>query len=263
MINLRGKIYKLVYLDTNALSEFTNNTKNFTKNLLTLFVDDHHLFVTSVFNILELSRTCINFKQKIKNSLGTMPLGILESIENLCNFEINGVSINNNLVMFAVGERSIFNVHINDLFCFLEEPQMKLTEAQRQAQIREELLEWETERNNQNPNWQKNLSTTLFATMLRISTHLPPELSLSQSQLPLCYSLQIRSYIRNMFIHSQHKKLDTNSVIDSYNASYLPYVDVYITERTVGAWLENAKSKFPFIKQKTICKISTFFDQSV
>ena len=64
-----------------------------------------------------------------------------------------------------------------------------------------------------------------------------------------------------MFIHSNSKDLLTSCIIDSYNAAYLAYVDVYVSERTVGAWLENAKSKFEFINDKIIYKISDFFDK--
>jgi hypothetical protein len=64
-----------------------------------------------------------------------------------------------------------------------------------------------------------------------------------------------------MFIHNSSKPLEINSVIDSYNAAYFPYVEVYITEKTVGAWLENSKNKFSFVKEKIIYKISDFHDK--
>ncbi|MBQ8738295.1 MAG: hypothetical protein IJZ04_02235 [Clostridia bacterium] len=259
MININGKNYNLVYLDTNALSEFVNNTNGFSKNFLLKFIDGRHMLVTSVFNIMELNKTQNNFKEKIKTSLGNLPLGILTNIEQLCEYEKNQVPVKNDIIMFAVGNKPLFNVGIDDLFYFLEDSTTKVLEQRRKNQLEKELLEWKAQRGAKNVKWQSDFNNTLINTMMQITTYFPTSFTLSQLQN--CYSLQVCSYIRNMFIHNSTKDLELNSIIDSYNAAYLPYVEAYVTERTVGAWLENAKNKFNCIKEKTIYKISGFFDR--
>lgn len=254
-----GKNYKLVYLDTNALSEFVNNTNGFSKNFLSKFIDDRHMLVTSVFNIMELNKTQNDFKDKIKTSLGVLPLGLLTNIEQLCEYEKNQVPIKNDIITFAVGNKPVFNVGIDDLFCFLEVPKTKELEQQRKNQLEKELLEWKEQRCVKNVKWQSDYNRTLVDTMIQITAHFPT--TFTREQLQNCYSLHVCSYIRNMFIHNSSQNLELSSVIDSYNAAYLPYVEAYVTERTVGAWLKNAKNKISYIKEKTIYKVSDFFDR--
>lgn len=253
------KNYKLVYLDTNALSEFVNNTNDFSKKLLFKFVDGNHLFVTSVFNIMELNKTQKDFKKRIKERLGIIPLGILTNIEQLYEYERQQKYIGKSLIEFAVGIKPLFDVGIDDLFSFFEVGSTKSKENHRNANIDLELLEWKNQRINNNPQWQKAFNLELKETMFKIIGQMSTEVD--TSQLNYCYSIQVRSYIRNMFIHNSTQELKQNSIIDSYNVSYLPYVDAYITEKTVGSWLETSKDKFLFIKQKEIYKISDFFEK--
>ena len=216
------------------------------------------MLVTSVFNIMELNKTQSDFKKKIKTSLGNLPLGILTNIEQICEHEKLQVPMKEDIIIFAIGNKPLFEVSIDDLFIFLEDPKTKISEQRRKNQLEKELSEWKVQRRAKNVKWQKNFNSTLTDTMMKITAHFPASFTLAQLQS--CYSLHVCSYIRNMFIHNSIQNLELNSIIDSYNAAYIPYVEVYVTERTVGAWLENAKNKFVYIQEKTIYKVSDFFD---
>lgn len=259
MINLNGHEYKTVYLDTNALSEFVNDTKYFTRNMLTKFIDGKHMFVTSFFNIVELNETQVDFKAKLKESLGIMPLGLLIPIEQVTVYEQQGIAIHNNLISFAVGAQPMFTVNLVDLFTMLDNEETKRLLSLRQSKLRNELADWQETRKIKNEKWQKSFYEYINKGIEKTVAYFPQPVDIKD--LSVVKSLKISSYIKNMFIHSNSKDLLTSCIIDSYNAAYLAYVDVYVPERTVGAWLENAKSKFEFINDKIIYKISDFFDK--
>lgn len=259
MININGKNYKLVYMDTNILSEFGKNTKGFSKNFLLKFADGNHMLTTSVYNIVELNETQDDFKTKLKSSLGILPLGILTSIEEIIQSEKDKSDLDNELIAFAVGSPHMFNVSLEHLFKFTQADSTQGSLQKYHSKLEKELLIWKKARLVPNEHWQKNCHININKTMKLIGGDSIGEFS--QTQLDNCRSLQIRSYIANMFIYSCKQKLRLASVIDAYNTSFLPYVEVYLTERTVGSWLEEAKNKFPYLKTKTIYKVSDFYDK--
>jgi len=74
-------------------------------------------------------------------------------------------------------------------------------------------------------------------------------------------SLEMFAFIKNMFISNKPKDIGKNSIIDAYNASFLPYVKVYVTESTVGAWIEKeAKKRFSYLSDIDVIKLSDLFD---
>ena len=74
-------------------------------------------------------------------------------------------------------------------------------------------------------------------------------------------SLEVLAYIKNQFMYCSQKNININSVIDAYNTSFLPYVEEYVTERTVASWLEMSKRKLTYLKQKKILKLSELYDK--
>lgn len=260
MITLpNGNTYELLFLDTNALSEFTNNTNDFCKNFLLKYLNGQNLFVVSYYNILELYKTEIDFKVKIKDSLGLIPLGILKKPETL--FMQEKTNNNNeddyNLIDFVIGHNAFFNNSINSLFDMLENPKMQYNLSTRYALFNKELNEWQKKRKNPNSQWQKQFKQNLINAMKgTVASFIDLEVDKYYDNYK---ALKIYALIKNMFINNYTKELKINSIIDSYNAAYLPYINIYITERTVGSWLNEAKGRFPFIQKKEIIKLSNLF----
>ena len=158
------------------------------------------MLVTSVFNIMELNKTQNGFKEKIKTSLGNLPLGILTNIEQLCEYEKLQVPIKEDIIILSVGNKPLFKISIDDLFIFLEDPTTKVLEQRRKNQLEKELSEWKAQRCAKNVKWQSDFNNTLINTMMQITSYFPTSFTLAQLQV--CYSLHICSYIRNMFIHN-------------------------------------------------------------
>lgn len=80
------------------------------------------------------------------------------------------------------------------------------------------------------------------------------------TQLGKYKSLEVMAFIKNQFIYESKKEIRINSIIDTYNCSILPYIDIYITEKTVSSWLRKAKNKFEYISDKQIIKISDLME---
>lgn len=60
-------------------------------------------------------------------------------------------------------------------------------------------------------------------------------------------SLECMAFIKNKFCNEKPTEIiKNNSIFDMYNAAVFPYVDVYITERTVGSWLKEFRNKCSF-----------------
>lgn len=75
-------------------------------------------------------------------------------------------------------------------------------------------------------------------------------------------SLECMSFIKNKFYNEKPTlEIKTNSIYDMYNAAVFPYVEEYITEITVGSWLEEYQTKCNF-KCEKIVKISNLNSQS-
>lgn len=255
-----GKKYKIVYLDTNAISEFINNTKYFGKNFLLNYANGEYCFATSVFNVLELNETGAYFKNKFINNFGLIPLGICQGKEQILEYEKNNVDLGNNIFMFAIGIKPLFNGDINDLFYEINKTEMQKIINQRNNIIDKEINEWKfIRREKSNPRWQKKFDVNILETMNAICKNY--ENYEKVNNLGKYKSLEISAYIRNLFIHNTNNMIDRNSIIDSYNVCIFPYVDVYITERTVGNWLKSSKDKFSYLKEKHVFKISEFFDK--
>lgn len=71
---------------------------------------------------------------------------------------------------------------------------------------------------------------------------------------------KIFSYIKYHFLYEKKSIIEVNSIIDSYNASIAPLVDVYVGERSVTSWLEKSKKQYDFMSKVECIKISKFYD---
>ncbi len=255
-----GHSYKLVYLDTNIINEIAKNT-NFTgRNFLLNYANGEYAFVTSVFNIYELSRAKGKSYDAVTRFFDVLPLLVSSTYPQLIEFEKIAPQFHHQMILFATGPKQLFNVQLSTLLSKINsEAQFQDAISEMYKNFKKELVVWEMDRKSAHPNWMQNFEECLLASMnnsFRLSKNYFPISHLGQYK-----SLEIYSFIKNQFIHSTNKPITLNSIIDAYNASFLPYTDIYVTERTVGSWLEaSAKRKFDYIQDVEIVKLSMLYD---
>lgn len=255
-----GHSYKLVYLDTNVINEISKNT-NFTgRNFLMNYANGRYAFVTSAFNIYELSRAKGKSYDAIVRFFDTLPLLVSCTYPQLIEFERISSHFNHKMILFATGHKPLFNIQLSTLLVKINsEPTFQDALSKMHKNFTKELDLWEETRVSAPTNWMQNFDSYLLSSM-------NDSFKLSESYFPIDHlgqykSLEIYSFIKNQFVCSTNKPVTMNSIIDAYNASFLPYADVYVTERTVGAWLEtSAKKKFDYIKDIEIVKLSKLYE---
>lgn len=253
---LNDNEYKLVYVDTNVLSEFVNDTKNFRKNFAKKYLNGKYMLVTSPFNILELNETELNFIEKAIE-IYNFPIGILNGLENICNYNRNGIDIGYEIIMFAVFP--LYKTTFRDLINIVNHPSTQRNIQERNERIYKEIIEWNNKKNDKDIKWQQNYIKNIKISMQEIVNHFPEPFAIDN--IKKYQSLQTVAHIKNMFIHNTNDAIMKNSIIDSYNVAYLPYIDEYVSERTVCSWLDMSKNKLEYLKDKNIVKLSTFFSE--
>lgn len=79
------------------------------------------------------------------------------------------------------------------------------------------------------------------------------------NELNIFKSLEVHTYIKNEFIHGTKINIEMNSIIDSFNVAYTPYVDAFVTEKFIGKKLEKeVKKKLDYLKDLEVYYISDF-----
>lgn len=257
MLEINGHQYKLVYIDTNCINEISKNTKGVGRNFLERYADGKHMFVTSCFNIYELSKSNGESRKVIVDIFGNLPLAIIYVFPQTIILEEQYTDLYEKIIMLTIGMKPLFKTQLNDIFKSMNGPEWQKTFQKMNYNFQKEIKYCNDNRSN--CNWQKDFSNNLLKTMKdSLNIYLKNE---NINSFGKYKSLEIFSYVKNQFIYNSSKKIEMNSVIDWYNASALPYVEEYITERTVGSWLEMAKNKFEYIKEKKIIKISNLYDE--
>lgn len=239
-----GREYKLVYFDTNFLSEFINNVNNFASNVLKKFInnDDPYMICTSIFNVFELSKTNEAFEEKMKLAFDKIPIGIVNDYQSIILIENSRTLKHNEAVVDAFGIRPLFKKDIHDLLFFIRNSQDSI--LNRNEIILNEINMWEKHRSNNNI---KNKRSLLLSSMNEILKSM--HCNFSVSSLGKYKSLECMAYIKNEFIYNTSIEIKPNSIIDMYNISILPYVEAYATENFVGKKIDNEMRKqFHYIK---------------
>ncbi|NBK96820.1 MAG: hypothetical protein EOM50_02150 [Erysipelotrichia bacterium] len=255
---LNGNTYKLVYLDTNSLNYIAKNTFETTKNFFLKYcLDGDYMFVTTSFNLFELFKTKYETRSSIIKFFNVFPLGILETYPQLIEFEKKIEGFHPDMIMFAMGIKGLFKTQIEDFMKAYDEGEFDKTISVMTNNFKEELVYW----NSLEPNtqWMKNFNNSLMDSMNNLFKYSPNSFEIVE--MGKYKSLEVYTFISNQFINSTNSKQEINSIIDAYNTSVLPYVEVYITEKTVGSWLEMAKDKFVYLKDKEIIKIGYLFNK--
>jgi len=252
-----GNKYKLVYLDTNCINEISKNTKKMGKIFMERYCVGDYMFVTSSFNLFELSKTKGETRENVIEIFNKLPLAIIQTFPQLIEFEKNESGFNNNMIMFAIGLRPLFNVQLETILEKLEsDKNFENSINDMKLKFQKEIINWT--KKQEFTNWYIEFNKKLLCSMNE-SFKLEKN-NFRIEQLGKYQSLEILAFIKNQFIYDSKKEILINSVIDSYNCSILPYVDIYITEKTVGSWLQKAKRKFNYVKDKEIVKISDLME---
>lgn len=252
-----GNVYKLVYIDTNVINDISKNTKLTGKNFLTNFITGDFAFVTSAFNIYEIFKTRGESRRAITNFLDAFPLMICQNYPQLVEFEKIAPIFDPQMILFATGPRPLFQTQISLLLITMEtDSSFCLALNKMHNNFYQELMLW---RSAQTPkSWLQNFNNNLLFSMnesFKLANNY-----FEVTELGKYKSLEVFSFVKNQFVYSTSKPIEYNSIIDAYNASFLPYVDVYITERTVSSWIENiAKKKLHYLNDIVVIKISDLY----
>ena len=246
-----GHKYKIVYFDTNAISEISKNKNNEFTNILKYFnffdsnSNEGYVFATTAFNLIELNKTRDEYKRKIIEKFDLIPMLILQAFPQVVPTEIN----KDEFIMFGTGIKELFNVQFSTIFNSLDN---SIDTKEFYNNLNKEMIIWNKDRNN-----KKNLKELFISSYAIYNCHNDNYDILYQSKCA-----KIFSFIKYHFLYEKSKNIDKNSIIDSYNATLAPLVDVYVGERTVSSWLNKSKDKYDFMKNLEIKKISDFFDKN-
>lgn len=246
-----GHEYKLVYLDTNAISEISKNHQNCFKNLFEYFnffnsdSCQRYALITTAYNMVELNKTREEYKSKIIENFDLIPVLIAEGFPQLVSTELN----EDDFIMFATGIKPLLNNQFSTVFSQLNDINSK--DKSFRSNLNSELSIWNNDRKI-----KKDMSKLFESSYSIYNTYNYDYKILYKSK-----SAKIFSYIKYHFLYEKKQLIDENSIIDSYNASLAPFVDVYVGERTVTSWLEKSKDKYDFMTHVECIKISKFYDK--
>lgn len=254
LVHPNGNSYKLVYIDTNVINEIAKNTFFTGKIFLEQFAMGGFAFVTSSFNLYEIFKTQGNSRDAILKFFDIFPLAICETYPRLIEFEKRINEFHNDMIMFAIGAPPLFDTQLSTILSSIDTNTGFKTSLEKMSiNFARELDVWQ--KNQRQFNWIQDFENNLLSSMN--DTFRTAQNYFQIKEIGKYKSLETYSLIKNQFIYTTKQTLNTNSIVDAYNASFLPYADVYITERTVGAWLETvAKKKLPYLANKTIIKLS-------
>lgn len=258
-----GHNYKLVYLDTNVINEISKNTNFFGKNFMEKYLDGSYGFATSVFNLYELSRTHGESRKKIINFFDLFPLAVLETYPRLAEIEKTSNVFSKEMVMFTLGAKMMgFNIQLGMLFEEMDRNiNFRKTIEVMNSTFVNEMEVWKQHQRGGMFGWMKEFKKNLLLSMNE--SFLTTEVGFEIDVLGKYKSVELYSFIKNQFIYTSQKEVNQNSIIDAYNAAIAPYVEVYITERTVGSWLEMAKKKFKYLSNLEVVKLSDLYEKII
>lgn len=245
-----GHEYKLVYLDTNAISEIAKNYKNCFKNFFeyfNFFKDEkceQYALVTTFYNMYELNKSRKEYKDKITTAFDLIPVLVAEGFPQLIITELN----NDDFISFATGPKLLMNNQFSTVFNQINKINAK--DKSLQNHLNSELIIWNNDRKE-----QKNLLKLFESSYALYNTFNYDYKFLYNSKCS-----KIFSYIKYHFLYEKSAPIDENSIIDSYNACIAPLIDVYVGERSVTSWLEKSKKKYEFMSDVECIKISKFYD---
>lgn len=259
MLRINGTEYNIIYLDSNALNGIAKNTKKFDKNFFMSYLvgEKKYMFATSPFNLYEISQTSGASKESLIKTFDLIPLALFNTIPQLIEFEKEKIYFHEKMIMFATGPKPLYNIQISTIFEMLESNNFVKTLEKMNENYNKEIENIINNRIlcNWKLNYKEKMENSINETMEIYNQ------TINLDELEQYKSVCIYAYIKNQFKYSAKKVIKRNTIIDCINVSILPYVEEYITERTVGSWLKEAQTRFEFIKDKNIVILSELEDK--
>lgn len=254
---MNGREYKLLYMDTNVLNAFAKNTNFFSKNFMESYAMGGYMFVTSVFNLYEVYQTQGESRANLLKIFDMFPIGIVIYVQQIIEYERMNIPINKNILMFAIGNNELFNLNMSKVFDMFEEDETKKAIEKMHKNFNKEMKSWNAKK--EKIKWMENFDLNMIDSMNDSFSIYDSYFKITE--LGKHKSLETLAYIKNKYIYDKDEEIKINSVIDAYNASIFPYIDVYVTERTVGAWLKEAKRKLTYLEGHDIKTISEIWNK--
>lgn len=198
-----GNEYKLVYLDTNCISEISKNTKKMGKFFMENYCFGGYMFVTSSFNLFELAKTKGETRKSIIDLFNNFPLAIIQTFPHLIEFEKEISEFNPNMIMFAMGLKPAFNVQLETVLNNLEKNKdFQNSINSMKLKFEKETLNWT--KKQRLTNWFLNFNEDLLSSMndsFKIENNY-----FKIEQLGKYKSLEILAFIKNQFIYDSKKR---------------------------------------------------------
>lgn len=247
-----GRIYKIVYLDTNILNYIAKNKFEISKNFFSEYcLNDKCMFVITPYNLFELFKSKYESRENIIEFFDNFPLAVMYTYPQLIEYEKVYSSFHKDMIFLATGPKLFLNTQISNLFKVYDSGKFDEAIISMNKNFEKELLHWNSIKSN--PKWMLNFNKNFISKMNELFQFAPNYFKVNE--FSKFKSLEVYSFIANQFINNKSQNAKINSIIDAYNASVFPYVEVYITENTVGAWLEMAKDKFEYLKDIKVIKV--------
>ena len=160
------------------------------------------MLVTSPFNIFEISQTQGESRKKIIDFFNIFPLGIIYTFPQLIEFEKKSTSFNNEMIMFATGVNTLFNIQISNILDIMNNDEsMKKSIGKMYENFNTEINNWK--KNQKEYSWMKSFHNNLIKSMNDSFQIYDNYFNITK--LGLCKSLEVLAFITNQFIYNSKK----------------------------------------------------------
>lgn len=265
MINLNNRIFKLVFLDTNALREISSNKYNSCQGFFRKFflLNSNYIPCFSIYNIIEL-KPHVELYEMFLNVFNKIPSFMFFPLDSIIKEEYKQFILGetpqlSNQIMYAFNPVTSSN---NDkINCFFEQvynEDMTNMVKQEISQFSEVLKSWETQRLQ----YAQNLGTLhLPGKIINDKYYLLNEKETIRKDLEqrginidpsFCVqnfpSLRMIEYSHFKHVHQTKKAIKINDILDIEISGAVPYVDCVITEAFQADVYKKARKFIPSMK---------------
>ncbi len=247
---------KLIYLDTNAISEFISNTNNFTINLEKKFSTCNCELCFNMNNIIELKNGYIERYNNFLNIFSSIPCIIFKFYPNIIREELN----------YAINKKFNFeNISFSVVPNSLKEYDLK--NIIENYLYEEDIVEEELLLNFMNHLKNDFSNFTQFDEKYEYSII---ENTLKQFNYNSNYEIDLNDFpatrlinksFYNRIVKGKKENIKKNDIHDIMISSVSPYVDVIITEAYQINLIKEAKRHIKQLDNLQCYKVSDFFNK--
>nr|WP_308741995.1 hypothetical protein [uncultured Anaerocolumna sp.] len=256
--------YKLIFLDSNALREITNNTFLSGKGFLEKFMNSMYIPCFSIYNVMELKPNKEGF-QKFIDFFSIIPCFMFYPAKIILQEEYNHYLKNEPLIISNQIANAFTPFNTNDSYNFSKWITTILSTEPLAGIIQNEINElpyvsnsWEAQRieleknlkqlklplNMVDEKYYSFQENEMIAKDIKV-WGFKPVIPLNISQLP---AFRIMGYSQFNRIHLTKKPIKSNDVMDVTISCIIPYVDAVITENFQTDVYKKAKRLIPQLK---------------